>query len=176
MMFRAQELKQNVCGLMDAWADGGYSEDWASHSLARYHGRTLCVPKAALFPTELGEVSWPRLINYLGRQLFVLTSTWASPHQRYLAYTAQWYNSTMCAVTVAAIAAVAPLSLLLAACTTCMNGLPRDMRRPSALKLELLRRLMAMSHLDGIGAAPCSADRAKIVMESLCSSDPLRTN
>ena len=59
MMFRTTELKQNVCGLMDAWTDGGYSEDFATHSLARYHGRTVCVPKAALFPSELGEVRRP---------------------------------------------------------------------------------------------------------------------
>ena len=35
MMFRTSELKQNVCGLMDAWTDGGYSEDFATLSLAR---------------------------------------------------------------------------------------------------------------------------------------------
>ena len=37
MMFRTSELKQNVCGLMDAWTDGGYSEDFATLSLARCH-------------------------------------------------------------------------------------------------------------------------------------------
>ena len=57
MMFRASELKQNVCGLMDAWTDGGYSEDFATLSLARYHGRTNCVPKAALFPSEASEAT-----------------------------------------------------------------------------------------------------------------------
>lgn len=115
MMFRAEELRRNVCSLMDAWADGGYSEDWASHSLARYHGRTLCVPKAALFPTELGEVSWPRFTNYLKRQLFVLTSTWASPHQRYLAYGAQLYNNVMGVAAIGGVVTACPLVALLAA-------------------------------------------------------------
>ena len=103
MMFRASELKQNVCGLMDAWTDGGYSEDFATLSLARYHGRTNCVPKAALFPSEVGETDWRKLFNYLKRQIFVVTSTWASPHQRYLAYGSQFYCMAMCISTAAAL-------------------------------------------------------------------------
>ena len=35
------------------------------------------------------QVDLRRLFNYLKRQIFVVTSTWASPHQRYLAYGAQ---------------------------------------------------------------------------------------
>ena len=72
------------------------------------------MPKAALFPSEVGEVSMPQLFNYLKRQIFVVTSTWASPHQRYLAYGAQLYSMAMCISTAAALVTVCPLAALLA--------------------------------------------------------------
>ena len=53
------------------------------------------MPKAALFPSEVGEVTMPQLWNYLKRQIFVVTSTYASPHQRYIAYGAQGYSMAM---------------------------------------------------------------------------------
>ena len=45
----------------------------------------------------------PQLFNYLKRQIFVVTSTWASPHQRYLAYGSQFYCMAMCISTAAAL-------------------------------------------------------------------------
>ena len=56
----------------------------------------------------------PQLFNYLKRQIFVVTSTWASPHQRYLAYGAQLYSMAMCISTAAALLTVCPLAALLA--------------------------------------------------------------
>ena len=35
MMFRASELRANIYGLLDAWRDGGYSEDFITLSMAR---------------------------------------------------------------------------------------------------------------------------------------------
>jgi len=35
MMFRASELRANLYGLLDAWRDGGYSEDFITLSMAR---------------------------------------------------------------------------------------------------------------------------------------------
>jgi hypothetical protein len=55
----------------------------------------------------------PQLFNYLKRQIFVVTSTWASPHQRYLAYGAQLYSMAMGVSTTAALLTVCPLAALL---------------------------------------------------------------
>lgn len=35
MMFRASELRENIYGLIDAWRDGGYSEDFITISMVR---------------------------------------------------------------------------------------------------------------------------------------------
>ena len=72
------------------------------------------MPKAALFPSEVGEVTMPQLWNYLKRQIFVVTSTYASPHQRYIAYGAQGYSMAMGISTSAALVTVCPLAALLA--------------------------------------------------------------
>ena len=45
-MYRSTELQSNVYGIIDAWRDGGYSEDFITLSLCRLHGRTIAVPKA----------------------------------------------------------------------------------------------------------------------------------
>ena len=61
--------------LADAWRDGGYSEDFITLSFARYHGRTLAVPKASLFPNRVSNESARQFWNFLCRQIFVLTRT-----------------------------------------------------------------------------------------------------
>lgn len=94
-MFRSMELRQNIYGLTDAWRDGGYSEDFITLSLTRHHGRSIAVPKAALFPNELGEVSWGRFWNFLCRQVYVLTQTYATASQRYIAYGTIGVNCVM---------------------------------------------------------------------------------
>lgn len=95
MMFRSVELRQNIYGLTDAWRDGGYSEDFITLSLTRHHGRSLAVPKAALFPNELGEVTWGKFWNFLCRQVYVLTQTYATASQRYIAIGAISVNCVM---------------------------------------------------------------------------------
>ena len=82
-MFRSKELRANIYGLTDAWRDGGYSEDFITLSMARYHNRTLAVPKAAIFPNELGEIEFWKFWNFACRQIFVLTNTYATGAQRF---------------------------------------------------------------------------------------------
>ena len=72
MMFRSKELKRNIYGITDAWRDGGYSEDFITLSLTRYHGRKIACPKTALFPNRLGSVEFGRFWNFLCRQIYVL--------------------------------------------------------------------------------------------------------
>lgn len=95
MMFRAKELRSNIYGITDAWRDGGYSEDFITLSLARYHNRTLAVPKAAIFPNIISTVPFSKFWNFLCRQVFVLTTTYATGAQRYIAIGAQSVNATM---------------------------------------------------------------------------------
>ena len=86
MMFRASELRANIYGLLDAWRDGGYSEDFITLSVARYQGRTLAVPKVAMFPNQVGAVKFDRFWNFLCRQVYVLTQTYATDAQRAIAF------------------------------------------------------------------------------------------
>ncbi|KAJ1623082.1 hypothetical protein T492DRAFT_845794 [Pavlovales sp. CCMP2436] len=84
-MFRREELQRNVHGIVDAWRDGGYSEDLITIALCRKHRKAIAMPLAAIFPNRLSEpVSWERYWNYVTRQVFVL-STWAFPYHCYLA-------------------------------------------------------------------------------------------
>ena len=74
MMFRAEELRANIYGIIDAWRDGGYSEDFISLSLARLHRRTIAVPKAALFPNMV------RSAVPVNAHLSALTQHWDDAH------------------------------------------------------------------------------------------------
>ena len=94
MMFRSEELRRNIYGLTDAWRDGGYSEDFITLTLARYHRRSLAVPKTALFPNELGSVQFDRFWNFMCRQIFVLTQTYASTSQRIISLGAAFFNAS----------------------------------------------------------------------------------
>jgi len=120
MMFRASELRANVYGLMDAWRDGGYSEDFITLSMARYHGRTLAVPKAAMFPNQVGGVKFDRFWNFLCRQIYVLTQTYATDAQRTIAFPCYAMNASahacifvggVCAVVVTLYALIASFIL-----------------------------------------------------------------
>ena len=93
MMLRAEEMRRNVYGITDAWRDGGYSEDFITLSMARYHRRTLAVPKTALFPNAIGAVAFDRFWNFVCRQVFVLTQTHALPAQRFMAMGAALFNA-----------------------------------------------------------------------------------
>ena len=55
------------------------------HSPRRYQGRTLAVPKAAMFPNQIGDVKFDRFWNFLCRQIYVLTQTYATDTQRAIA-------------------------------------------------------------------------------------------
>lgn len=146
MMFRASELRANAYGLMDAWRDGGYSEDFITLSMARcetlfcrflplhrslsksqaercararrYQGRTLAVPKSAMFPNQIGAVKFDRFWNFLCRQIYVLTQTYATDAQRAIAIPCYAMNASAHAcVAVGGVCAATVLLYLVAAAT-----------------------------------------------------------
>lgn len=118
MMFRAKELRSNLYGLVDAWRDGGYSEDWITLTLARYHNRTLAVPKSAIFPNQLGELQLPKVWNFMCRQIFVLTRTYATGAQRFIAIGAMGVNASMHAFIFFGTVCAVPLTALLLVTST----------------------------------------------------------
>mmetsp|Transcript_48999 Transcript_48999/g.127904 ORF Transcript_48999/g.127904 Transcript_48999/m.127904 type:complete len:518 (-) Transcript_48999:512-2065(-) len=124
MMFRASELRANVYGLMDAWRDGGYSEDFITLSMARYHRRTLAVPKSAMFPNQVGGVKFDRFWNFLCRQIYVLTQTYATEAQRTIAIPCYVMNGTAhaCIAVGGVCAALVSLSLVLSTAATAVLG------------------------------------------------------
>jgi hypothetical protein len=83
LMFRREELHRNVHGIIDAWRDGGYSEDFILIALCRKHGRTIASPLSAIFLNRLAPFSWERYWNYVRRQVFVLF-TWTFAYMRFM--------------------------------------------------------------------------------------------
>jgi len=124
MIFRSSELRNNIYGLIDAWRDGGYSEDYITLSIARLHQRTLAVPKSAIFPNRLGNLQFDRFWNFVCRQIFVLTNTYATGAQRWIAWGSHGINASMhlfiflafvCATLLSSLIIAAAASRLLAA-------------------------------------------------------------
>ena len=67
---------------MQAWSEGGYSDDLIVASCCGEHRLRILCPPSAIFPQPLeGDVSWGRYWNYLRRQLFVM-DTYVSAHNR----------------------------------------------------------------------------------------------
>ena len=95
VMYRAEELKRNAYKLLDAYRDGGYSDDLMTACFARHHKRTIAVPKTALFPNEIGPVELDRFWNFLCRQIFVLTQTYSCQSQRVMCIAQAWVNASM---------------------------------------------------------------------------------
>ncbi|KAL1504627.1 hypothetical protein AB1Y20_008410 [Prymnesium parvum] len=114
LMYRASELQANVYGIIDAWRDGGYSEDFISLSLARLHRRTIAVPKAALFPSEVGDTPFFRFWNFVCRQVYVLTQTYATGAQRFIAIGGAFVNGFMHASIFLGAVATATFALYIA--------------------------------------------------------------
>ncbi|KAL3927278.1 MAG: hypothetical protein SGPRY_002898 [Prymnesium sp.] len=123
----ASGSQANVYGIIDAWRDGGYSEDFISLSLARLHGRTIAVPKGDTETSvrvaleflhhrlsglldgsqpsrhcpkhhesyDFGDAPFSRFWNFMCRQVYVLTRTYATGAQRYIALGGATVNGVM---------------------------------------------------------------------------------
>ena len=67
---------------MQAWSEGGYSDDLIVASRCGERGLRVGCPSSALFPQLLGgALSLRRYWNYLRRQLYVM-DTYSSAHNR----------------------------------------------------------------------------------------------
>ncbi|KAL6776996.1 hypothetical protein ACKKBF_B19795 [Auxenochlorella protothecoides x Auxenochlorella symbiontica] len=84
MLFRSPALRSDSAGLLEAWRDGGYSDDLITASLCGERGLGIICPPYAVFPQRMptrcgGAGAW---WYYLRRQLVVL-DTYASPANRH---------------------------------------------------------------------------------------------
>ncbi|KAI8469454.1 MAG: hypothetical protein J3K34DRAFT_522121 [Monoraphidium minutum] len=87
MMLRAARLDGDPCGVLEAWRDGGYSDDMLLAALCDRLRLPVATHRAALLPQLLGGGGgWRGYWNYLRRQLFVL-DTYRGAHNRRLNYT-----------------------------------------------------------------------------------------
>lgn len=94
MMLRLGNLRGDKFGILQAWREGGYSDDLTLASQCTQHGLAIAVPSFAVFPQWLeASYSWPRYWNYLRRQLYVL-DTYADEHNRRLNHTMMWLHAT----------------------------------------------------------------------------------
>lgn len=82
MLFRAAEVRHDARGILQAWQDGGYSDDLTVASKCTELGLVIYCPGYSIFPQWLdGAYSPRRWWNYLRRQLYVM-DTYSNPHNR----------------------------------------------------------------------------------------------
>ncbi|CAD7697953.1 unnamed protein product [Ostreobium quekettii] len=86
MMIRREALDTDAYGILEAWTDGGYSDDLIVAAKCSEHNLRIAAPLTAVFPQRLDAVcSWSSFWNYLRRQMFVL-DTYASSQNRRINY------------------------------------------------------------------------------------------
>uniref|UniRef100_A0A7S3VJX6 ceramide glucosyltransferase n=1 Tax=Dunaliella tertiolecta TaxID=3047 RepID=A0A7S3VJX6_DUNTE len=117
MLLRADCLRpHDRYGILQAWLDGGYSDDLILAAQCGKQGLAVATPSFAIFPQRLEkDVSWSKYWNYLRRQLFVL-DTYANSHNRLVNYTMAAVSTYFCVAFCAAAALVAFSGLQLALC------------------------------------------------------------
>ena len=104
------------------------------HSPRRYQGRTLAVPKAAMFPNQIGDVKFDRFWNFLCRQIYVLTQTYATDTQRAIAIPQYAMNGAAHAcIAIGGVCASLLTMYLLAAMTAGALAEPSHSRQPTPL-------------------------------------------
>ncbi|KAK9864087.1 hypothetical protein WJX84_002864 [Apatococcus fuscideae] len=82
MMFPLEPLQSGQYPFIQAWQDGGYSDDLTAASVCNQHGLQILCPSSAIFPQHLqGPTTIGQWWNYLRRQLYVL-DTYASDKNR----------------------------------------------------------------------------------------------
>ncbi|KAK9803983.1 hypothetical protein WJX72_010372 [[Myrmecia] bisecta] len=82
MLFPLQDMRSDRYGIMQAWSDGGYSDDLIVAAKCGEHGLQILCPSFSILPQWLeGECGLRRYWNYLRRQLYVM-DTYASPLNR----------------------------------------------------------------------------------------------
>eukprot|EP00698_Gefionella_okellyi_P005015 TRINITY_DN14614_c0_g1_i1.p1 TRINITY_DN14614_c0_g1~~TRINITY_DN14614_c0_g1_i1.p1 ORF type:complete len:558 (+),score=84.54 TRINITY_DN14614_c0_g1_i1:34-1674(+) len=83
MMLRQKDIVENSYGVVDAWRDGGYSEDFLTVSILKHAQRPICFPLTSVYPNVLkGYRSFYTYWNFICRQFFVL-KTYCSKFNMY---------------------------------------------------------------------------------------------
>lgn len=73
MLFPADHMVNDTYGIMQAWSDGGYSDDLIVAAKCAEHRLKILCPSGASFPQRLeARYSWRQYWNYLRRQLYVM--------------------------------------------------------------------------------------------------------
>ncbi|KAF5834628.1 nucleotide-diphospho-sugar transferase [Dunaliella salina] len=113
MLLRADSLRpHDRHGILQAWLDGGYSDDLILAAQCGKQGLAVATPSFAIFPQRLEkDVSWRKYWSYLRRQLFVL-DTYANRHNRLVNYTMAAMSTYICLTMCAAVALGEVLQLL----------------------------------------------------------------
>lgn len=120
-------------GILRAFKDGGYSDDMILGAVCSKHGLRVGVPSVAILPQRLEKgMTWPKYLNYIYRQLYVL-DTYVDGHNRRL-------NLILLAVhSFASLAvALATLSLLISPFMFGWNSLPINVKAPCYLYLAMV--------------------------------------
>lgn len=78
MLFPLESMVHHTFGIMQAWQEGGYSDDLIVAAKCAQHKLKILCPSGAIFPQRLeARYSWKQYWNYLRRQLYVM-DTYAS--------------------------------------------------------------------------------------------------
>lgn len=73
MLLPLEHLRNDTYGFMQAWQDGGYSDDLTAAARCTHHSLKIYCPSSAVFVQRLErEMTFQRYWNYLRRQLYVL--------------------------------------------------------------------------------------------------------
>lgn len=83
MLFPAAQMCDDAYGIMQAWSEGGYSDDLiVAAKCSEHHLKILC-PSASCFPQRLqAHYCWSEYWNYLRRQLYVMDTYATSSNKR----------------------------------------------------------------------------------------------
>ncbi|TKY44566.1 Ceramide glucosyltransferase [Spatholobus suberectus] len=75
LQMRAEDFRQDNCGVVSGLRDGGYSDDMTLAAIAGAHKKLITSPPVAVFPHPLAsDLNLGRYWNYLRKQTFVLES------------------------------------------------------------------------------------------------------
>ncbi|KAK9804057.1 hypothetical protein WJX73_000030 [Symbiochloris irregularis] len=87
MLLPLAALKSDAHVILQAWRNGGYSDDLTVAAVCSQQQLKILCPSFAIFPQWLdADMPWRRYWNYLRRQLYVM-DTYTSPHNRALNHT-----------------------------------------------------------------------------------------
>lgn len=135
--------------VLQAWLDGGYSDDLILAAICSRHRLPVLAPRHAIFPQMLDrDTSWRQFWNYMRRQIYVL-DTYSGLHNRRV------NHGMMVALFGASCTCAASLVLAAAALTRCLVAF--------GSKLYLLRLEIDSRETGGIPEGVGGASPAQLI-------------